>query len=955
MSPQQPTVFISYSHDDEAWKDRLVKHLEPLRQQGLLHEVWRDRSIAAGAQWEQEIFDGIDASSVALFLVSANSLGSDYIMQTEAPRLLERWRDGRLRIVPVLLEPCLWEAVDWLKTLQMRPVDAKELSGFDDHGVNEALASLAKEVWLLVRGAGQRAEAREWVAIPPDAISIARLPVTGEELVGRELEIELLDGAWADPDTLVLSVVAWGGVGKSALVNEWLALMAVDRYRGAERVYGWSFYSQGSSERQASADQFIDRALRDFGDQDATAGSPWDKGERLARLVRRQPTLLVLDGVEPLQYPPGPQEGRLKDPALQSLLRELAAHNPGLCLVTTRQAVTDLASHRHSTAPRLDLEHLSPRAGAALLERFGVKGTAAELRAASVEFGGHALALVLLGTYLRDLFSGDVGKRGEVELLDPEVGQGGHAMRVMASYENWLGEGPELTVLRILGLFDRPADAGSLTALRAAPPIPGLTDALDPDDDRQWNLAVSRLRHARLLVEAETGDASLDAHPLVRTYFGDQLQHRRAEAWRAGHDRLFEHLRTSAPELPDTLEEMAPLYAAVVHGCCAGRHQEAYSEILKRRIHRGIGVFYSAHKLGAFGTELAALAGFFEPPRRRTVAGLDEGDRGSLLNLAGYHLRALGRLAEAVEPMEAALESRTAGKNWKHAALDAGNLSELHLALGDLRQAVAFAERSVELADRSGHAFQRMVRRTTLGDAVRHAGRVDDAAALFREAEALQAERQPQNSFLFSLRGYQYCDLLLGRMEPLAWPVATGGDLERIREACREVRRRASETIKIAEDNRRLLDIALDHLTLGRAHLGLADPREPAELATAAEHLARAVDGLRLAGQATVLPRGLLARAALHRVRSHATAAETDLGEALEIAERSGMKLFVCDAHLEWTRLDVDRGKLASARGHFETAKGIVEATGYHRRDREVEVLERVLREREAASRGGGG
>ena len=67
------------------------------------------------------------------------------------------------------------------------------------------------------------------------------------------------------------------------------------------------------------------------------------------------------------------------------------------------------------------------------------------------------------------------------------------------------------------------------------------------------------------------------------------------------------------------------------------------------------------------------------------------------------------------------------------------------------------------------------------------------------------------------------------------------------------------------------------------------------------------------------------------------------------------MKLFVCDAHLEWARLDVDRGELASARGHFETAKGIVEATGYHRRDREVEVLERVLGEREAASRGGGG
>jgi hypothetical protein len=73
--------------------------------------------------------------------------------------------------------------------------------------------------------------------------------------------------------------------------------------------------------RQASADQFIAVALRDFGDPDPDAGSPWDKGERLACAIQRQRTLLILDGLEPLQYPPGAQEGRLKDPGLQVLGR----------------------------------------------------------------------------------------------------------------------------------------------------------------------------------------------------------------------------------------------------------------------------------------------------------------------------------------------------------------------------------------------------------------------------------------------------------------------------------------------------------------------------------------------------------------------------------------------------------------------------------------------------------
>ena len=67
-----------------------------------------------------------------------------------------------------------------------------------------------------------------------------------------------------------------------------------------------------------------------FEDPDPRIGTPWEKGERLARLVAQHRTLLVLDGLEPLQNPPGPQEGRLREPSLQAFLRELAAFNPGL-------------------------------------------------------------------------------------------------------------------------------------------------------------------------------------------------------------------------------------------------------------------------------------------------------------------------------------------------------------------------------------------------------------------------------------------------------------------------------------------------------------------------------------------------------------------------------------------------------------------------------------------------
>src|SRR4029077_1335064 len=97
-------------------------------------------------------------------------------------------------------------------------------------------------------------------------------------------------------------------------------------------------------------------------------------------------TLLILDGLEPLQNPPGPQEGRLRDPSLQALLRELAGFNTGLCVITTRTLVADIADHECISALRCDLEHLSSDAGAKLLRALGVNGDEAELRSASDKF-----------------------------------------------------------------------------------------------------------------------------------------------------------------------------------------------------------------------------------------------------------------------------------------------------------------------------------------------------------------------------------------------------------------------------------------------------------------------------------------------------------------------------------------------------------------------------------------
>jgi len=595
----------------------------------------------------------------------------------------------------------------------------------------------------------------------PEQISLAKLPSTSPDLFGRERELAALDAAWDKPHTNIVTLVAFGGVGKTALVNVWLSRMGQKSYCGAERVFGWSFYSQGAAEgRQASADLFIATALGWFGDPDPKKGSPWEKGERLAELVRKQRTLLVLDGVEPLQQPP---EGRLKDPALQTLLRELAHSNPGLCIVTTRLAVDDLKDFAGTSVETIDLDNLAPEAGASYLARLSVKGTDEELRRAAKDLDGHALALTLLGTYLAVGHGGDIRKRDLVPRLTAEAKHGEHARRVMEAYERWFEGKPEQDILRLMGLFDRPAEPGPVGALRRPPPIRGLTKRLQKLSEYQWNLALDSLRQARLLDPKDPQHPeTLDCHPLIREHFGERLKASAPAAWREAHGRLYEHYRSAAKEYPDTIKEMTPLYAAVAHGCQAGRHQEALDEIYRRRIHRG-NEFFSIRKLGALGADMAALAGFFDPPWEMPVAGLTEPNKAFVLNEAGFDLRALGRLAEAVEPMTAGLDADIATEDWKNAAISASNLSQLHLTLGDIRQAIAYAEQSVQLADRSGDGSQRMTKRIALADALHQAGRLPEAETLFQEAERMQKEREPEYPLLYSLQGFQYCDLLLGQ------------------------------------------------------------------------------------------------------------------------------------------------------------------------------------------------
>jgi hypothetical protein len=418
----KPVIFISYSHLDDPekpgegevrWLSFVQKFLRPLEKQGVF-KVWDDRKIRGGVGWRNEIETQLNACDVCILLVSPNSLSSDFILDDEMKRMLERRKKEGAHIYPIVITPTPFKGAEWLNEMQLRPGKTQPLSSYSLSereskmvAIVDEIASILEDMATSGRRAAKIALDHEAGVSIPAMIGIDRLPLTAyKKLVGRDAELETLDKAWADDRTNIISLIAWGGAGKTALLNEWLARLRNDNYRGAVAVFGWSFYDQGTKERTSSADEFFNWALEKLGVKVDTTSSA-TKGEKLAEALAHQRVLLELDGVEPLQYGPGGQEGHLKDQGLRVFLRRFAAVPPagthGLIVITSRLEIRDIEQWKGTvdvdsagSSQVIDLGQLSEEAGAALLKDNGVVGLDRELRAAAHEFEGHALALTLL-------------------------------------------------------------------------------------------------------------------------------------------------------------------------------------------------------------------------------------------------------------------------------------------------------------------------------------------------------------------------------------------------------------------------------------------------------------------------------------------------------------------------------------------------------------------------------
>ena len=135
-------VFISYSHRDDVALDRLHTHLAPLRSEGLI-DAWFDRQILAGGNIDAEIDKVLEYCDVFLMLVSPDFLASDYCVNIEMERALERHNHDGAPVIPIIVEPCDWTSSP-LGKFKALPRDGKPISEWTNQ--NSAYLDVVKEL-----------------------------------------------------------------------------------------------------------------------------------------------------------------------------------------------------------------------------------------------------------------------------------------------------------------------------------------------------------------------------------------------------------------------------------------------------------------------------------------------------------------------------------------------------------------------------------------------------------------------------------------------------------------------------------------------------------------------------------------------------------------------------------------------------------------------------------------
>jgi len=771
---------------------------------------------------------------------------------------------------------------------------------------------------------------------PPDQrwLPSGRLPHGLGLVYGRKRTREWLDEAWQSPNVCLAYLEAVGGGGKTAVVSDWLAQF--QRQHNGVRAYEFSFNGQELLTGSGSSATFFTHAFRHFSLGDPSNLPVEIRAERLAAAVLKAPTVMVLDGIEVLQNKPGqPREGFFSDPGVRALVRIMAAGCKSrrcLLVLTTQLRLAEVRNLEGKTVRRHELKGLTAGAAKRILDSYDVRGRPSEVLAPLHRHSrGHPLTLHLLGSFIQEKFGGDGRRWEKYWTLQDDLRVGIDVRWVMERYQTWLEAQPaKVQLLRIVSLFDGPADPQAIASLLKGPPIRGLTDQLRGLDAHERQTIVEQLRRARLLVESDGDQADwLDTHAIIRDHFRTALRAGHRQAWKQGNLALYRHYRASVRRQAQTKAEAERVHAAIAHACRADRESDALrayeSQIHSRNADSAV------RRFGLFGDDLVALYAFFDPDSLRVTHRLPADGRVFVLEQAASRLRWLGRLDECCQMMEEVVELR----DKEHARGEAYGvplryLAECRLLRGELDQGLAAAEAALAKAKRNW--IDVVAALTICGHSHHLLGDFEQAQAYFQRAVAQERDHEGPEAMLPSVRGFRHHELLLDQ-----------GKFDEVIDCCERNLNRKPKPSDVMS-NLGPVNEGIYWLGIGLAKLRKAVAAKLLRKAKEAESpLNKALDYFHQSGRREFINQGFLARAELRLALRGSDRCREDLSYVASEAQYDEM----------W-RLDVDRALLEIAllieTSSFFEAEKLLDATAkridrmhYGRRVPQLDSLELAL------------
>jgi tetratricopeptide (TPR) repeat protein len=700
---------------------------------------------------------------------------------------------------------------------------------------------------------------------------------------GRVAERSFLSDWLTKDQHPMLSLIAFGGMGKSALAWYWLMKDVKGSDEQPKKMVWWSFY-----DIESGFERFLKKAIEYFGDEEVDwdkLPSTRDRMEHLYTLLRDNRYLLVLDGVErvlrayagmgsPYQGDEIKEDERgdfrsCIEPHCSMFLQWLATGHPRTkTLLTSRLFPRELDELEGCV--RKDLKRMDKDDAVEFFRRQGVKGARAEIEEACGAYNYHPLSLRLLsGMILKDMkYNGDIKAWTRHNPLPDLVPKEHHILDL--AYDS-LDKKKQAFISR-LAAFRNPMDYDAISIFN------------DFGGEDTFNEVLLELVGRGMLFRDEKSN-KFDLHPIVRRYCYERLKNKENI-----HSVLIDYFAyIPAPEKIESVDDLASVIELYHHTVRAGKYDEALNVYYNRIWHS---IFYT---FGAYQTEIELLRELFPDDEDKLPRLKKEEDQAWTLNELANSYSLSGQPRRAIPLVERQNAIREKRGDKKNLAIGLGNLASNLIRVGKLDAAETNLRRSIETSFGINDALDVARGHNELGLLLAYRGEfVDLENELGKALESFtNLKNQQSQGIVWAYRAIR--SILMSNAD--------------------EALNAAKKARELADVGKLERDIIQAEYLIGAAHLMKGSSTE------AEKHITESLTRDRKINLVEFEPDILLEFAKLQFHQDHKPKALKQAEEALQIADRCESLLKQADIHHFLAEFYLDADNLEKAKAHAEIAK----------------------------------